>query len=156
MTKTKAYRLILWVLTLAWGCAVLCFSLQSGEQSSALSSGFTVRLLGLFRAYRELSAEQQVTVLGMAHGIVRELAHVAEYTLLGLLSALLVHSYRVRRFFVLPFAPLAVFAILDECLQEFATVARAFQLIDLLKDWLGCLLGIACVWLVCFVKKRKQ
>lgn len=156
MNKITAYRLLLWALTIVWGGTVLSLSLQSGDQSSALSSGFTERLLACFRGYRALSPEEKRAVLETAYGVVRELAHIAEYTLLGLFTAQLVHSYRVRHLLAVSLLPLAVFAVLDECLQEFVATDRAFQWIDLLKDWFGCLLGISFVWLVCLLKRRKQ
>ncbi|MBQ6830182.1 MAG: VanZ family protein [Clostridia bacterium] len=155
MVKTKTlWRVMLWVLTLAWGGTILGMSLQSGPQSTALSSGFTAWFLHLFKAYNALPEAQQLQVLAQAQAVVRELAHVAEYTLFGFFVSSLWRSYRTCRFSLWSFLSAAVFAVVDECLQEFVSVGRAFQVIDLAKDWLGIAFGIGCTWAVCLVIKR--
>lgn len=154
MTKT-VYRVLWWALTLAWCGCIVYLSLQDAPQSAALSSGLTKRILEWFSSYRALSVSQQAVVLLKVQDLVRELAHVAEYTVLGALTTLLARSYRVRSWLVV-WGATAAFAVMDECLQEFATVGRAFQVIDLIKDWLGAFLGIGCVWLVCLIAKRAK
>ena len=154
--KTTIYRLFLWGVTLAWAGAICSLSLQTAPQSAALSSGLTARILNLFERYTALPESERLAVLAQAQSVVRELAHVAEYAILGLSTALLVHSYRVVRFGCVAFGATAVFAVVDECLQEFVSVGRAFQAVDLLKDWVGAALGIGCIWLVSFLSKRKN
>ncbi len=157
MTKRHTvYRVCLWVLTLVWGGMICLFSLQSGPQSTALSSGLTQTILEWFPSYNALSLSQQAMVLAKAQGVMRELAHIAEYAVLGVLVALLVRSYRSSRFAVITLGVTAVFAVIDECVQEFLSIGRAFQVIDLLKDWFGACLGIGCIWLVCLIIRRVQ
>lgn len=153
MNKTIR-RLFWWILTVAWSGCIVYLSLQDASQSASLSTGLTKRILEWFPSYLALPETEQLAVLSHVQGLVRELAHVAEHAVLGLLTALLVHSYRPRRFVAVAFGATAVFAVADECVQEFLSVGRAFQVVDLLKDWLGLLLGIGCIWLVCFVAKR--
>ncbi len=154
MKKTTLYRVCLWTLTVCWGGAIWYLSLQSAPQSAALSSGLTKQVLECFEAYTSLPETEQVSVLAQVQSLVRELAHIAEYGILGLLVALLVHSYRPVRFVAVSFVATVAFSIVDECLQQFVSVGRAFQVIDLLKDWLGAGLGIACIWLVLLMIKR--
>ena len=112
MVKTKTlWRVMLWVLTLAWGGTILGMSLQSGPQSTALSSGFTAWFLHLFKAYNALPEAQQLQVLAQAQAVVRELAHVAEYTLFGFFVSSLWRSYRTCRFSLWSFLSAAVFAV---------------------------------------------
>ncbi len=154
MKKTTVCRLCLWVLTVFWGGVIWYLSLQSAPQSAALSSGLTKQLLECFEAFTSLPESEQVSVLAQVQSWMRELAHIAEYGVLGLLTALLVHSYRPVRFVDLSFVATAVFSIVDECLQQFVSVGRAFQVIDLLKDWFGSLLGIGFIWFVLWAVKR--
>lgn len=154
MTKTTLYRTVLWVLTIACAVLILSLSLQPATQSSGLSTGLTATVLGWFSGYRELPAEQQAAVLATAQMAVRELAHVCEYTALSLLATLLVCSYERRRLW-LSVPCTAVFAVADECVQQWCAAGRAFQLIDLIKDWGGCLIGAAAVWLFYKLRSKK-
>ena len=156
VSKKAVYRGVLWVLTLACAAMILSLSLQPAGDSSALSSGLTHRVLCWFSAYRDLPAAEQATVLAYVQTLVREAAHVAEFTLLGLFASLLSGSYVGRRFWRVSIIFTALFAVVDECAQEFLASGRAFQLIDLAKDWLGCALGTAMVWLLLYIKQKTE
>lgn len=149
------YRAVLWVLTVACGGVILWLSLQPATESSALSTGLTSAVLQWFKSYRELAAQQQATVLQTVQNVVRELAHIGEYTVLGTLASLLAHSYRSRVFWRYSLSVTAVFAVVDECIQEWCADGRAMQFIDLLKDWLGCFLGAGMVWILFQLFRKK-
>ncbi len=147
MTKSVIYRTVLWLFTIVCAALILLLSLQPATQSSGLSTGLTATVLRWFSAYRNLPVDQQSAVLATVQVMVRELAHIGEYTVLGFFASWLARSYNRRVWRSLPFT--ALFAVADECVQEWCADGRAFQLIDLVKDWGGCLLGAAAIGL-CF------
>ena len=157
MTARKtAYRMILWLLTTACAVTILALSLQPAGQSSALSSGLTHRILSWFSAYRDLPIAEQTVFLGQVQLLVREAAHVAEFAVLGLFASWLASSYVGGKFWQLSLPSTALFAIVDECAQGLLAEGRAFQLIDLAKDWLGCALGAAVVAVGIYVKQKTE
>ena len=137
------YRMGLWVLTVATAVLILSFSLQPADDSGALSTSLTHSLLSCFPSYRELSPSQQEAACLSANEPIRAIAHITEFTVLGFFLSLLCHSYRPRRW-AIPALPVGIlFAIADECVQEWCSAGRAMQLVDLFKDWTGCLIGTA-------------
>ncbi len=157
MTALQIRRLVLWILTLGIAATILLLSLQSAPDSSALSTGITETVLNCIPAYRELPEPEQQIVLIDAQSLIRELAHIAEYCLLAVFACLLQNQYLYRPFAWMTLRPLLTFACLDECLQQWCAAGRTFQLIDLLKDALGCVLG--CVLVGClyhFIHKKRS
>ncbi|MBQ6118755.1 MAG: VanZ family protein, partial [Clostridia bacterium] len=59
------------------------FSAQSGEQSTKVSNGVTVRLLSLFMDVSELSDEELETLLTSLRHKIRKTAHILEYAAFG-------------------------------------------------------------------------
>lgn len=154
------WRLLWWALTIACAATITYLSLQPATVSGETSGSLTEQLLSLFSAYRALSAERQAAVLAYTDVFVRAAAHVAEYAALGTFVSALCRTYPLKRRFVWMLAPAALYALLDELVQEFLSEGRAFQFIDLVKDWTGILLGIAFVWLLCriatAIKKHRK
>lgn len=151
------YRVVLWVLTVAMAAFILSLSLQPATQSDTLSTSLTHEVLSCFPSYRELPLPQQEAVRLSVNDILRAIAHIAEFTLLGFFLSLLCHSYLPRRWFALSFPIGAVFAVADECVQKFCAPGRAMQFVDLLKDWMGGLLGALFAFLIiCFIRRRHK
>lgn len=157
MTALTLRRLILWLLTLGTAATILSLSLQPAPGSTALSTGITASVLNLFPSYTELPPVQQEVILFNTQTVVRELAHVAEYALLSVFTCLLVNQYVCRPFAWKTLIPLSAFSCLDECLQEWCAAGRTFQMIDLLKDALGCLIGCILVgYAYCILNKKRS
>ena len=152
--RKTVVRTVLWLLTVVCAAAILSLSLQPASGSSALSSGLTHRVLCWFSAYRGLPFDEQARLLGQVQMLVREAAHIAEFMLLSTLASSLAVSYVGRRFWRYSLAATVVFALLDESVQGLFADGRAFQFIDLAKDWLGCALGAVAVGL--YVRKKKE
>lgn len=143
-TKT-VYRFVLWVLTVWVAGAIFWFSSQTAERSSALSGEVTQGLLGGLFVFLKLTAEQQQT----AHELVRSAAHVGTFGALGLFASLLTRSYTTRRWVLIAVCACGVYALLDECHQLWFSVGRAFELVDVVKDLVGILLGAGMAVLLC-------
>ncbi len=107
-------------------------------------------------AYQDLSPEKQVAVSATVNSILREIAHVVTFMALGFCASMLARSYAVRYWTVVVFFPLVMFAVLDESVQHWMNAGRAFQFIDLLKDWLGGLLGMMMVALIERIMRQRK
>ncbi len=145
MRRRTMKRCLLWLLTLAAALGIFMLSEQSAAQSSALSGAVTQGLLGRVFARLHFTAEQQET----AHQLVRSLAHVASFAVLGVCSSLLVRSYRRKRWGLISVGGCAVYALFDEYHQLWNATGRAFEWADVAKDSLGALLGALFVVVVC-------
>ena len=77
----------------------------------------------------------------MAHIIIRGAAHVASFALLGLFASLLARSYRLKRWFVITFIACTTYAVFDECHQLWIAAGRAFEVVDIVKDAIGVVIG---------------
>ena len=149
---------ILLTVCVIW-CVVFIFSnsLQIAEVSSEISGRFTALLN---RIFSYLPWEIVLT-----EGLVRKLAHFAEFTLLGFLSTLCLFSYTKK---LIAFSPWPLLfglfiAVCDESIQKFVP-GRTGQMKDVLIDFSGVCCGTvtAIVFaffvyhILCFVRHRKQ
>lgn len=130
------------VLTLLWVCVIFSFSLQPGELSSDVSSGFGAWLLRVFlprlaRRMETMSPDE----LAFAHHILRKCAHFTEYLILGVFSLSALFQIQLRRRPMLGFGFCAVVACVDETIQLFVS-GRAGQIPDVLLDCAGALCGL--------------
>ena len=135
---------------------ILGLSCQSAPQSAELSTSFTQSVLEWIPAYQNLTPEQQMAATATANVLMREIAHIATFTVLGFCASMLVRSYAICRWISVVFPSCAVFAVLDESVQHFLKSGRTFQLVDLLKDWAGVLLGMTIVALIGRMIRRKH
>ena len=151
------YRVVLWVLTITCAIVILGLSLQTRTESAALSTGLTASLLNMFPSYRDLDPTAQNEILENMHFLIRELAHIVEFTVLSFFASLLAHSYHGNGFWLWSIPATVLFAVVDECVQQWCTVMRSFQVIDLIKDWMGCLVGAAIVWgILKYIQRQKS
>ena len=139
-------KLILWLLLLLHISLIFSFSFQNAEESSRLSREMTSRVKSqeqfIVSAEKEESnrpveirAKESFLKL---EGIMRKLAHIALFFILGILINLLIESYVSGRIFTaaasLIFA--AAVAFTDETIQLFS-VGRAGLVSDVLIDLIG-------------------
>ena len=146
-------KIVWWVLTVACLFMIFGFSSQSAAESSQVSGSLTETLLSLFPSYNALSFEGQKAVLSVAQELVRSAAHVATFAALGFCVYMLTRSYDLRFSFLVAYPSCVLVAVADECLQRALAAGRAFEWVDLLKDWSGSLLGIGVAVLVGFIIK---
>ncbi len=134
---------ILWMLVLCTMLGIFFLSSQDGESSSGLSRQVTLFILKFSPSYQNLDVINQAIISDRANDIVRALAHIGVYFVLGITVTLLLLEYSLA--YTKSFAAMwcILFSIVDELNQHFFSVARSFQLIDLYKDGIGSIIGIA-------------
>ncbi len=145
-------KLILWSLTLLTAGVIFFFSSQSAAVSSAVSEEFTQGLLGSLLAFLKLTAEQQE----IAHELIRSVAHIMLFALLGLFASLLVRCYTHKHWAIITALSCVGYALLDECHQLWFSAGRAFELADIAKDSFGVLLGMTLVVLWYRLRQQKK
>lgn len=156
----KNKKMIFWgILTIAWLCVIYSFSLEPADLSEDTSLGLIDWLVeNLFPWLRDevamLSDAQMLTL----HGLVRKIAHFAEYFILGVLSTFTMLQVDFKRCMqslsALSFCMLA--ASVDETIQLFVE-GRAGMIRDVVLDSFGAAVGVGIVIAgVKLWKKRKK
>ena len=151
-------KTIFLILTCTCIIGIFLFSEQVAQSSDAVSRGIAERVLTWFTDYEQLSGDQQLAELVVFNEWVRSLAHFSVFLVLGIFSFGFFASVKVKRPVFAAAALCVTYAIFDEIHQEFFADGRAFELIDLAKDWSGSALGILLAWTVWrfWLKKRNS
>ena len=128
-------RYWIWILTIIYTLIIFRFSAMKAVASQDLSESFSWHIL------------QKLSVFGLYGDVtvfdpwVRKSAHFAEYTLLGILAGVSVHTAPLVRPRILNFAMIMVcIPVIDETIQKF-TEGRACMVSDMVLDACGCLFG---------------
>lgn len=145
-------RVIFFILTISCTLAIFAFSSQGATTSAALSQGVTEKILELFTDFDTLSNDVQMQELAQFNEIIRSAAHFFVFLLLGTFTYGFLSTTKVKRPFIAALIFCVTYAIFDECYQEFFSEGRAFQLVDLVKDWSGSLIGAGSI---AVIEKRK-
>lgn len=88
------------------------------------------------------------TGFSFSNETMRSIAHFLLFLLLGIFVSLWMKEQSIAYFLkpvIVSFFICAIYAVTDEIHQEFFVEGRAFELIDLAKDWSGSLLGCIAV-----------
>ncbi|MGB4984458.1 MAG: VanZ family protein [Erysipelotrichaceae bacterium] len=137
-------------------CAIIFFfSSQDGNSSTQVSSGITLKLLRLFIDYDQLSISEQIRMLSSFESIIRSLAHFSLFLILGFFSALMFKNNGHHNPMFTAFIFCVLYAISDELHQAVFVPGRAGQIVDLLKDGSGSLIGVGLISLYYQWKKKK-
>lgn len=114
-----------------------------------MSAEHTSRFIGPF--LRWLVPEISAGAMAAAEFLVRKLAHLTEYAILGALLSRAFHGYlsmRPSKFLAtVAFLAAAIFAATDEFHQSFVA-SRTASVHDVLIDTCGALLGLAAYWML--------
>lgn len=89
------------------------------------------------------------------HDLVRKLAHVTEFFVLGLFAAgfaISLGAYLKKTFVTLPILMTLIVAVGDEYIQHFT--GRGSLVTDVVLDFAGALAGLAAVWLLMWIYKK--
>lgn len=167
MGKTRVISLIFLFAALAWMVMIFCFSAQTADDSSDLSSGLLVGILrGIVPHWEARSATEQLEILDKFHTIFRKFAHFTEYGILGILWTMSTRSgYWEKKSckawrIVLPFCICLLNAVSDEIHQLFVE-GRSGEFRDVCIDFSGACTGILLLTFFVFLlrknhNKRKQ
>lgn len=139
------------VLAIVWMCIIFAFSAQTKEESSAVSEGFSYRMVSgtglLFHLHID---EEQLRALANAiERTVRKGAHMTEYAVLAILLYVWAGRWRISRLrrSGMAIALAALYACSDEMHQLFVA-GRAGTFSDVLVDSAGAIAGLALFLLV--------
>lgn len=139
--KKSVLLICILILTVGWMLLIFGFSSQSGTESQGLSSLLAKPLTKLLMQFgRERSAEEEAAFYANVELVVRKIAHVTEFAVLGGLLTLLFHCLRLRNLW-LPVLGGVMYAALDEWHQSF-TPGRTSAWTDVLIDSCGVLIGV--------------
>lgn len=138
-----------WIAVLIWMSIIFYLSAQDASDSSALSSGFTKKILEILEIFiRNLQTEN-------LHHAVRKGAHFAAYLFLGVLVTHAMEETN-KKTMILTMLICVLYAASDEFHQRFVP-GRSGQLSDVLLDSSGSLTGIlAYLQLEYLIRKEKR
>lgn len=150
----RMYRVLLWTALLALMSLIFAFSAQPGEASNSMTEAAVIPLAARLASIQEEGGEQLTEMLYMIIGtIVRKMAHLCEYALLGALICLLLRGYGLRMRW-LPALLGVAYAIGDEVHQSFVP-GRLGTPVDVLIDTAGVIMGLLAVrWISEFRRKK--
>lgn len=154
-------RQIVWIVLLfIWMGVIFFFSSQTGEESSELSGGLTMRIIHFFwRDYDSWTVVRQEQLLSTLTYLIRKGAHFTEYAILGFLAGGVLYSGPQHRGWYFPAAWgfAALYAMSDELHQMFSD-GRSPQIFDVMVDSAGALVGVTLLWVLWIVlqKGRKK
>ena len=141
-------------MTFLWIIFIFSFSLQPGDVSSQISSGFGQWLIQTLLPFAKDFLEEN---WGVVHLIIRKGAHFTEYLVLGILMRSTLHQYAHRlptRLGGVSWLMCVVVASCDETIQRYVG-GRAGQVMDVLLDARGALVGIVLLSL-CINRRKKR
>lgn len=145
MRRKRWYQLLLWCGVLGMMSLIFALSAQPGAASDALSrvaaSPLADMLSSLYGGEAGLSPDVLYII---AATIVRKLAHICEYALLGALLRLLLESYGVQHSPRWAAAAGILYAVTDEVHQTFVP-NRTGMVTDVLIDAIGVTAGVLAV-----------
>ena len=150
---TRIRSTIAGILALAWMCVIFSFSAQTKEESSAVSEGFSYRLVNTTGVILHLNLDEERLreIANSIEHFVRKGAHMAEYALLAILLYVWIGRWQISR--LRKACASGALAILYACSDEFHQLfvaGRAGMVSDVLVDSAGAVLGLA---LFLFVRK---
>ncbi len=135
-------KLILILLCLANMLAITYFSSQGVKESATLSKNVTEEIIIPIMETVGMPVEQSAKEFDK---YTRGAAHVALFLTLGILLCCTLKTFDVKYAFLIAFAICFLYAIFDESLQKLLGLGRAFEFVDLIKDWSGSLIGALAV-----------
>ncbi len=154
-------RIIFLILTITWMAVIFCFSHRPGPESSQDSYEVGMLVCNIFVPdFQELSPETQMEYALAIDHPVRKFAHFSEYLLLAVLlvGALVNGSNGVVtsfKMYLLPWFITVLYAMSDEFHQLFV-VGRDGNLLDVIIDSAGGLMGVFICFMVGRIKSRRD
>ena len=134
----KVIKLLLIIL---WLLVIFIFSNQDGTTSTALTNGVLEKYLFFI--------DSDVLFI-----IIRKIAHITEYLILGILVFSFVKEFKMNRKIIVSLLICLILSSLDEFHQLFIP-GRTGKILDVFIDMIGVLLGIG-VLLLIHKNLRKQ
>lgn len=131
------------ILLILWMIVIFVMSSFDASQSGS-QSGFIVSLIN------KVLRVENVELLGI---IIRKLAHLTEYAILGILMINCLKDYKIRKYLLISVILCFLYACTDEFHQTFIP-GRSGNIIDVMIDTTGSFIGIIMYYLI-FKKWKK-
>lgn len=149
--KINLLRIVLLILLFGTFYIIFGFSSQDGEESGGISSRVTEFILEKSNTYKNIEENRQDEIFERTEKIIRKIAHLSIYALVGFLLMGLVSTFKLKeKTRILISLILGVlYAASDEIHQLFSP-GRSAQITDVYIDTLGVLVGIFVILL--FIK----
>ena len=139
------------ILVFLWMIVIFMFSNQPSDTSSKYSNGFTRNLVVFINKLQNktLSEKELNLKIDKYHIVIRKLAHLTEYLILGILVMNLLINYNIelKRLLLISLIICILYACSDEIHQLFIK-GRSGQPLDVLIDTIGSTLGIAIYYII--------
>lgn len=144
--KKIILRIISMILLLCTFFVIFKFSAQVGEESGSLSREVTTEFINRFPYTRDLSIETKEKLIDYGEPIVRKLAHLSIYTVVGMciMTFMCTFPLKLRTKLGTSFMVGLIYAITDEWHQSFVP-GRGPSIRDVCIDTTGVFLGIMIV-----------
>ncbi|MBR0277738.1 MAG: VanZ family protein [Clostridia bacterium] len=138
-------------------CAVsiFAFSSQTATKSNTLSNNISEKIAVRTSGYDDLNDGQKDLRNVNINDFIRALAHIFLFACLGLFLALFVGECKKNGILYIAFPICFLYAIIDESYQGIFVDGRAFEVLDLVKDWSGSLFAILCVVVFNYIISKK-
>ncbi len=133
-------RALLWAAVLALAAVIFAFSAQPGEASDSMTEAAVMPLAEMIASAANGDEESALQLFNLLGTLVRKTAHICEYALLSLLTALLLRCYGVKSRW-LPFVLCVAYAMTDEVHQRFVP-GRLGTPVDVAIDAIGVAIGV--------------
>lgn len=151
-------RILLWLAVLVWMGIIFFFSSQTALESSG-QSGILIRtILSWFDSSFETltAAGQELRIEALQH-VVRKLAHMSIYAVLGMLCMGALYTHRLKKWHRPCFAVAisVLYAMSDEWHQTMVA-GRSGELRDVCIDSGGALLGVLFIFAIYTLMQHKK
>lgn len=139
-------RIISMVLLIITFGVIFGFSSQSGVESGGISRKVTVKFVNIFPYTKNLKNETKMKLIEHGEPIVRKMAHLSIYTVVGMciMSFMATFPVRLRTKLAVSILVGIIYAVSDEWHQSFVP-GRGPDIKDVLIDTTGVCLGIIIV-----------
>lgn len=152
----KFLKIFLWILVVLWCGIIFYMSAQTAPESSELSGTLIWRMCERFyKDFALLSETEKYNLVDSLQNVVRNMAHICEYGILGILVRLAFIPYKLNRKIIIASLLCLAYSISDE-IHQFFVEGRAYQFSDVLCDTLGAVLGILAISLICTICLKKR
>lgn len=138
-------KIILVLLTVACMASITFFSTQGAEESTKTSESVTEKIVSHSEKYQKMNKKEKKDYVKNKNTIVRSLAHYSLFLILGFLLNLTLSEFVSSKVFLYTLAFCLLYAVFDEVFQKLLNNGRAFEVVDILKDFLGSATGVLIV-----------
>ena len=159
--KLKIIRILLALILLADLIFIFSNSAQNSTASADTSKGVTEAVAPvIISKYEEMNEEEKLAAIVSLDGVIRETAHLLQFTPIGFCLYLLLVTYEDKKKLHKYKIPITfgfglLYAISDEVHQLFSP-GRAFELFDILMDVSGVAVGCLGAILLTLIIKAVQ